>query len=65
MVDLIIKYVAKGTTMTYDKVADPSLSFPDLSVCPSPGFKEKEIEKISDLANPWLASDGLRKDEKV
>ncbi len=65
MVDLIIKYVGKGTTMTFDKVEDPSLSFPDISVCPSPGFKENHMKKISDMENPWLATEGLEKEEKV
>ncbi len=62
----MFKYAAEGTTMTFDKVDDPAgLTFPGIYLCPSPGFKAEEIEKISDLENPWLVSESSNGPEKV
>lgn len=62
----MLKYTSKSTTMVYNRVKDKSLRFPDIFVCPKPGFKPDEMAKVSSLAeNPWHAPETLLGTGKV
>ena len=62
----MIKYNSNSTAMVYDRVEDKSLRFPDLFVCPKPGFKPEKMANISSLTeNPWHAQEILVGTDKV
>ncbi len=53
MVDMLIKYINKDTTMTFGRVEHKDLTFPGLALCPSPGYKSAAVAEVSDLDDPW------------
>ncbi len=66
MVDLVLKYTASGSSMVFDRVRDPMLRYPDVFLCPRPGFKVEEMSKLSNISeNPWLAPLTLIGTDKV
>ncbi len=66
VVDLVLKYTASGSSMAFDRVRDPMLKYPDVFLCPRPGFKVEEMSKLSDISeNPWLAPLTLIGTDKV
>ena len=66
VVDLVLKYTASGSSMAFDRVRDPMLKYPDVFLCPRPGFKVEEMSKLSNISeNPWLAPLTLLGTDKV
>ncbi len=65
IVDLLIKFAARDTTMTFGRVSKTDLRFPDLALCPSPGYKPEAMANLSLLDNPWEANPGSGDIEEV
>ncbi len=62
----MLKYTAGGSTMVYDRLEDPSLRYPDLFLCPNPGFKLGVTSNLSDITeNPWHSLKTMVDTDKV
>ena len=52
--------------MAFDRIKDPELKFPDLLICPRPGFKNAEMANLSDVTdNPWQALETIGGTDEV
>ncbi len=61
-----MKYTSKGSSMAFDRIKDPELKFPDLLICPRPGFKNAEMANLSDVTdNPWQALETIGGTDEV